>query len=147
MQLTISPDQDSLGWILNLADVIGRLAQWRLLLSKFDTDFLHRAGINIQTSEALSRPLTEWRGVGGRREDYTPLENERSVFMVKQGNTFADIEHSTFAQESDVGTPLQPVTKAVVNTLKAPSLAEFFKSQAANAFCRTASKELGKAGT
>lgn len=63
---------DSLKLIFNLADATGRLAHWRLRLSKFEFDLVHYAGIEHQCTNALSRmPMTS--------EHINPIEDELPV--------------------------------------------------------------------
>lgn len=52
-RLTIQTDHDLLQWIMNLTDATGRLVRWRLRLSKFDCDPVHRAGAKHQNADAL----------------------------------------------------------------------------------------------
>lgn len=43
---TIRTGHDLLKWFLNLADATGRLTGWRLRLSEFSFDVVHRADLN-----------------------------------------------------------------------------------------------------
>lgn len=52
---TIRTGRDSLKWILNLSDSTGRFARWRLCLSEFEFDVVHKAGVKHQAADALSR--------------------------------------------------------------------------------------------
>ena len=62
----IRTDHDSLRWLLNIADVSGRLARWRLRLSEFDFEVVHRPGSNTkpptlsQGCRRTERTLRAW---------------------------------------------------------------------------------------
>lgn len=51
----IRTDHDALRWLLNMTDVTGTLAQWRLRLSELELDVVHRAVIKRQAADSLSR--------------------------------------------------------------------------------------------
>lgn len=40
----IRDDHDFVKWILNLAHIAGKLARWRLCLSEYELDVVHRTG-------------------------------------------------------------------------------------------------------
>lgn len=61
-RFTVRTDYVSLKWIFNLADLTGRLARWRLLLSEIYLDVVHRAGINPQATDGLLPLETETEG-------------------------------------------------------------------------------------
>lgn len=93
---TIRTNRDSLMWILNLADVAGRLPHWRLRLLKFDFSVFHRAGIKHQVTEALSR-LTATGEYHAPIEDNLPvavleteLKNNLKVRLVTFMTTLSD---------------------------------------------------------
>lgn len=72
IRFTILTDHNLLKWILNLADITGRLESWRLRLSGFDIDVVHCAGNKHQAADALFR-LT------ATGEDQAPIENDLPV--------------------------------------------------------------------
>lgn len=45
----------ALRWILNLGDATGKLARWHLRLMEFHFEVIHRARVNHQAAESLSR--------------------------------------------------------------------------------------------
>lgn len=55
---TVWTDDDSLEWVLNLADSIGRLDRWRLGLLKYGSDEAQRAELKYQAADALYRQRT-----------------------------------------------------------------------------------------
>lgn len=54
---------------LPFADATEKLERWRLRLSDFEFDIVHRAGINHQAADALQHFMI-------RAEDQTPLNDE-----------------------------------------------------------------------
>lgn len=50
----IKTNNDSLKWILSLAFATGRFTWWRLCLSKFKFDVVHRTGIENHAADTLS---------------------------------------------------------------------------------------------
>lgn len=50
---TIRTEHDALKWKLNLADSMGRFAQWRLRFSEFDFRIVHHAGIRNHKTDAI----------------------------------------------------------------------------------------------
>ena len=49
-KFTLRTDHDSLRWIMNLSDASGRLQRWRLRLSEYEYDVVHRC--LLYTSDA-----------------------------------------------------------------------------------------------
>lgn len=68
-------DEDALKKILNLVDATNKLAHWRLRLSGFEFDVVHRDGIENQAPDALSRLETGWT-------DTTELDNDLPEMQV-----------------------------------------------------------------
>ena len=58
VRFTVRTDHDSLRWILNLTNFIGRLARWRMLLSEFDYEIDYIPGRVNSVPDAMSRLLT-----------------------------------------------------------------------------------------
>lgn len=54
-KFAICKDRDALKWIFNMANATGELARWRLHLSKFKFDVVHRSDIKNQAAEVLSQ--------------------------------------------------------------------------------------------
>lgn len=79
-RFTIRTDHDALRWILNMADATGKLARWRLRLSKYEFDVVHRAGIKHQSADALSRLTTSGN-------DDTTLDDGIPVMILENGGT------------------------------------------------------------
>lgn len=68
----IPADHDPLKWILNFANVAGKLARWLLRLSEMYFDVIHCAGIKLQAADALLRLPTTG-------EDCKPIEDRLPV--------------------------------------------------------------------
>lgn len=113
---------------------------WRLHLSDFDFDVAYGAGIDHQTTDALSQNSTE-------EANNTPLKEKILRLIVEKTGAFTDSEDGLFALDHDISTLLHPVTKADGTDLTAQSLTEFINAQAADEICQTAAKKLRKAGT
>lgn len=76
-----------------------------------------------------------------------PREDELSVFTIKQASIFISNTKTLLALEPDFGTPLQPVTQANGIDLTAVSLEKVIKAHAADLFCQSGARKVGKAGT
>lgn len=74
-RFTNCTDHDSLKRILNLTDVTVRLARWRLRLTEYKFDIFHRAGIEYQAADALSR----LQATGKYR---TPLGDDLTILAI-----------------------------------------------------------------
>lgn len=74
--------QNALKWTLTFTDSTSRLARWRIQLSKFDCDVVHRTDMKRQATDVLSRLQTS-------TEDDTRLEDDFSLRAVdaKEDNT------------------------------------------------------------
>lgn len=57
-RFTIRTDQDALRRILNLPDPTKQLVRWRVYLSEFYFNVIHRAGIKLRATDALSQFFT-----------------------------------------------------------------------------------------
>lgn len=79
--------------------------------------------------------------------NYTTLDNELPVFIVKQAITLTDRENSKFALEPDFGVLLNHLTQTDGTNPTVVSLAEFTKAQTADDFHQNAAEELGKVKT
>lgn len=53
VSFTFRTDHEALRWILNMADLTGKLARWRLSLSELEFDVFHRFGIKHQAPDDL----------------------------------------------------------------------------------------------
>lgn len=69
---TIRTDHDALKCNLIPTDFTGRITRWRLRLSEPDFDVVHRAGVDHQVANALSR-LNSSSKDKSPSEDYLPL--------------------------------------------------------------------------
>ena len=57
-QFTVRTDQHALRWLLNLTNVSGRLARWRLRLAEYEFEVEYRPGVKHQLADGMSRLRT-----------------------------------------------------------------------------------------
>lgn len=74
-RFTICKDHGSLKRILNLTDSTCRLARWRIRISKFELNLVHRVGVKHPAADALCHLPTTG-------EDQTTLEDDLSVLAI-----------------------------------------------------------------
>lgn len=51
--------KDALRWILNLSDMTGKIAPWRLRFTKYESEIIHRAEMKHPNADSLSRLPTD----------------------------------------------------------------------------------------
>lgn len=74
-RFTIPTDHEALRWILSMTEATGKPARWRLRLTEFEIDIVHRAGVKRKAADALSRLNT--KGV-----DCPPMVDEVPVLAI-----------------------------------------------------------------
>lgn len=143
-RFTICTDHDSIKWILSLSysSSSGRIARWRLRLSKCDFDVVHHAGIKHQPADALSRlPISG--------ADTTTLEDDLLLLEIETlGNTdtvihFVDTvsrPHSSL----DVMHVISDTPDGTEDTPATPAIAEFIRKQAKETYCRATTSKVGQ---
>lgn len=94
-KFTVRTDHDSLRWLLNISDVSGRLARWRLRLAEFDYTVVHRPGVKHQAPDALSRLPTAGA-------DTSPLEDGIPCFTVTTDSGNEDGETNLSWMKTDM---------------------------------------------
>lgn len=82
-EFTFRTDHDALWGILNMADGTENMGRWRLRLSKFDIELVHRAVVKHQADNAESR--LAWTGM-----DKSPLKGDRTVLMITKAQSKAE---------------------------------------------------------
>lgn len=138
-RFTIWTDQNSIWWILNLADTIRKLTRWRLGLFQFEIDIVHRAGIKQDAVDALSRvPIDETVN--------TSLENKLPVLETATGENTIDTNTTIFALEPHTSPPTHFVIDADGTNVTSPTLAKFSTAQSADEFVSTPPDSLSRLG-
>lgn len=128
--LTFRTDYDCLKYILNLAETTGRLACWRLYLSKFGSDIVRRAGTKDQAANALSSMPTNVLNA-------TPIEDEIPMAVLE---TASSAEDKIALQPVCCQTEVHVVENNIdfQEAESALALEEFLKQKATNPFFQQA---------
>lgn len=106
-RFSIRTDYHSLKWILNKTDSTGRLARWRLQLSKFAFDVNHRAGVRHQAADALFC-------LQATGEVDTPLEDDLPLLGIDAKSDDTNI--LVINADSDETIPLSAQDEKVIDT-------------------------------
>ena len=157
-RFTVRTDHSPLKWLLNLKDSTGRLARWRLRLSPFDYDVVHKAGLKHQAPDALSRLTTTGMDdspIDDEIPDWAPesidalaLTNEAptTLMLVKDGTTELDDD---FPDDPD--SPGEPPSETRLPPSADPavldepiSLEELAREQKNDRYCRSVAELVGK---
>ena len=133
-RFTVNTDHHSLRWLMNLADVSGRLSRWRLRLVEYDFDVTYVKGIKNCLADALSRiPST-----GGTT---VPVDEEIPCYAVMDFDD--DPQH-----EEEMYDPMDVEVAAGCLALDSPaSMAaithkEFSHEQHSDPFCKEVTSRL-----
>lgn len=129
-----------LRWILNFTDATERIEQWQHLLSEFEFNFVHHAGVKHQAADALSR-----LPIDGTYN--TRLKDEPLALVIASGEKMHDTRTPIFSFEAHTSTPMQSVTDTDVTNATSPILAEFITAHSADEFCQNFARRLDQAGT
>ena len=92
-QFTVRTDYHALRWLLNLTDVSGRLARWRLHLAKNDFEVEYRPGMKHQLADGMSRLRTG--------DDPEEIEDEIPTFAVETDGGELTISDPTYVRAID----------------------------------------------
>ena len=133
-RFTIRTDQDSLRWVLNLADAEGRLARWRLHLSEHDYLVEHYAGTKHQAGYAPSR--LETTGV-----DIFSLRDEIPCYITNTVRVQTE-ELTLHPRNPEIVALAEPDAKILpINQ------GDVLREQHSDPYCRTMMNDVGRAGT
>ena len=148
----IRTDHDSLRWLLNIADVSGRLARWRLRLSEFDFEVVHRPGVKHQAADALSRMQTNGEDAS-RMDDEIPCflaEHHRDTEAIETVATVICGNETLPERVIDWPKPSKRIAMegvmAIVEedkNVEAISVEEFLQEQARDPYCQERMEKLG----
>ena len=144
-QFTIRTDHEPLRWILNIVDVSGRLARWRLRLSEYDFIVEYRPGRKNNLADGMSRMPTA-AGDQRKLEDDIPclaiLPNPMTETDPTPVGGLWDTEGEcpfvenvkvlTLAEEGGEESDIVPIT-----------VEEFLQAQATDSFCQEKAKAVG----
>ena len=146
-QFTVRTDHHALRWLLNLTDVSGRLARWRLRLAEYDFEVEYRPGVKHQLADGMSRLRTG--------DDPEEIEDEIPTFAVETDGGELTISDPTYVRATDAdeqisGYFLPPESESDgVCTLEeqtdvVPVTAdELLTAQAEDPFCQEKSNSVG----
>ena len=126
---TVRTDHDSLRWLLNITDVSGRLARWRLRLAEFDYSVVNRPGVKHQAPDALSRLLTSG-------DDQSPLDDDIPCFITDTDSNEEELDHR---MEDDYSLTEEEVLalREVAQAVEPISTPEFLQEQAKDSYCKS----------
>ena len=144
-RFTIRTDHSALKWLLNLADSSGRLARWRLRLTEFEFDIVHRAGIKHQAADALSRLETTSTDETELRDEIPTLtEDDKPPTTVL---ACFDCDELDLNDETCVCTTTDTDENDSDGLPSMITDEEFIKQQAEDEYCKEAAKSVGLPGS
>lgn len=103
---------------------MSHLARWRLRLSEFDFEVLHRAGVKQQPADTFLRPATNGEDGKSLENDISPLEINRRNFSPSQTS-----DNSVDSSQA----------------FQSPALTEVLRRQARDTHCHMRYAQVGRA--
>lgn len=84
-------DHHSLKWLMNIADPVGRLARWSLLIQQHDFEIRHRPGANHANADALSRRSYKLPSITVSANDIPGVQTTRIHDLQRRDPDLADM--------------------------------------------------------
>ncbi|CAC5414888.1 unnamed protein product [Mytilus coruscus] len=102
----LGTDHNSLRWLFNFKDPQGQLARWHKVLSQYNFDIQHRAGIKHNNADALSRKDIDSFPIHEDKTDYDWTEFHYKVDNIKDiGRTNESIRAVTRSSTKQARKP------------------------------------------
>lgn len=135
---TVNTDHSALRWLMEICEPSGRLMRWRLRLSEFDFNIVHKKGLINTQADAMSRLTTLGSTTVDIDDDIPQYPHTTSTTSTSDIPNLEDPSTSLedFDEQEDTATVLLAEEKLDDNLAAPITTEELKREQAADPFCQ-----------